>query len=187
MEEPMATAMPDPVTRAETPLLIAFADLTRYAAQSMVVSDEELAKVMDSHYERVAAGAEAAGGRVVKFIGDAALLVFPATRVDDGVDALLQLKAEVDQAFAALGWECRMTVKVHFGTAIAGPYGAARSKRFDVLGKAVNAAAMLDSTGVALSAEAFRKLSPAMRKRFKKHTWPVTYIRTEDTRRFRRR
>lgn len=31
-----------------------------------------------------------------------------------------------------------------------------------------------------LSAEAFRKLSPETRKRFKKHSEPVAYIRTED-------
>jgi hypothetical protein len=46
---------------------------------------------------------------------------------------------------------------------------------------------MLDSTGVALSVEAFRKLSPDMRRRFKKHTPPITYIRTEDPHRFRPR
>jgi hypothetical protein len=44
---------------------------------------------------------------------------------------------------------------------------------------------MLDAPGVALSGEAFRKLGPEMRKRFKKHTPPITYIRVEDPRRFR--
>jgi adenylate cyclase len=173
--------------RARIPLLVVFADLTRYAAQSLCVGDEELAQTMDAHYERVAARVEAAGGTLVKFIGDAALIVFPPQCVDDAVQALLTLKEEVDQSFAALGWECRLMVKAHFGPVIAGPYGAARAKRFDVLGKAVNAAAMLDSTGVALSVEAFRQLGPAMRKRFKKHTPPLTYIRSEDPHRFRRR
>jgi hypothetical protein len=46
---------------------------------------------------------------------------------------------------------------------------------------------MLDATGVALSAEAFRQLGPELRKRFKKHTPTITYIRTEDPHRFRRR
>ena len=182
----MATALEAP-SRAELPLLIAFADLTRFAAQSLRVTDEALAQTMDAHYERVAARVEPAGGRVVKFIGDAALVVFPPEAVDGGVQALLELKQEVDQAFEALGWECRMMVKVHFGVAVAGPYGAAGAKRFDVLGRSVNAAAMLDSTGVALSAEAFRKLGPEMRRRFKKHTPAITYIRVEDPHRFRRR
>jgi adenylate cyclase len=183
----MATPAPDVTSRTEIDLLIAFADLTRFAAQSTRVTDEELARVMDAHYERVAARIEPAGGRVVKFIGDAALMVFPVDEADRAAIALLDLKEEVDAAFAELGWECRLVVKVHRGPVIAGPYGARSGKRFDVLGKTVNAAALLDSTGVALSVEAFRALGPELRKRFKKHTAPITYIRAEDPHRFRRR
>jgi class 3 adenylate cyclase len=173
--------------RAEVPLLVAFIDLTGFAAQSARIGDEELAAVTDGYYQLVAQRVSAAGGRTVKFIGDAALVVFGDDHVDAGVDALLDIKAEGDRYFETAGWECRLTVKAHFGGVIAGPYGARGEERFDVLGKNVNTAAMLDSTGVALSAEAFRKLSPAMRRRFKKHTWPVTYIRVEDPHRFRRR
>jgi hypothetical protein len=49
-----------------------------------------------------------------------------------------------------------------------------------VLGKAVNVTATLEGAGVTLSAEAFRKLAPELRARFKKHTAPITYIRLED-------
>jgi adenylate cyclase len=183
----MATPAPDVSSRTEADLLIAFADLTGFAFQSTRVSDDELARVMDAHYERVGARVEPAGGRVVKFIGDAALMVFPAGEADRAVTALLDLKEEVDAAFGELGWACRLIVKVHRGPVIAGPYGARGGKRFDVLGKSVNAAAMLDSTGMALSVEAFRSLGPELRKRFKKHTAPITYIRAEDPHRFRRR
>jgi len=48
-----------------------------------------------------------------------------------------------------------------------------------------NVAAMLDATGVTLSVEAFRKLGPDVRARFKKHTPPITYIRLQDPRRSR--
>jgi adenylate cyclase len=177
----------DPSVRRELPLLIAFADLTRFAAQSLAVDDQQLADTVDALYHRVAAHVEGAGGRVVKFVGDGALVVFDAARVDAGVDAMLALKGDVDEWLTSIGWECRMMIKIHFGTAIAGPYGAADTRRFDVIGKAVNTTAMLDSTGVALSTEAFRKLGPELRKRFKKHTPPITYIRVEDPHRFRRR
>lgn len=83
---------------------------------------------------------------------------------------------------ARRGWECRLTAKAHFGTAVAGPFGSAHAKRHDVIGKAVNTAIALEATGVTLSVSAFRKLSPAVRRRFKKHTPPVTYIRVEDRR-----
>ena len=173
----------DPSARSEIPLLIAFADLTRFAAQSLRVSDVALAATMDAFYQRVVARIDAAGGRVVKFIGDAALIVFAQADADRGVAALLDLKEDIDAFMSQSDWECRLMIKAHFGTAVVGPYAG----RFDVLGKAVNAAALLDSPGVAISAEAFRKLSPELRRRFKKHTPPVTYIRTEDPHRTRRR
>ncbi len=172
--------------RVELPMLVAFIDLTGYAMQSTRVPDDELAAVVDGYYELVATAIAGAGGRVVKFIGDGVLVVFGIDDADRGVATLLAVKDDVDRYMAERGWPCRLLVKAHVGPVIAGPYGARGDKRFDVIGKTVNTAAMLDSVGVALSAEAFRKLTPELRQRFKKHTWPATYIRTEDPHRFRR-
>jgi adenylate cyclase len=173
--------------RTEVNVLVAFADLTGYSAQAARVGDDEVAATLDGFYELIGARVAGAGGTVVKFIGDAALIVFASGDADRGVAALLDLKPEADAYFAGRGWPCRLEVKIHHGAVIAGPFGVAGAKRFDVIGKQVNTCAMLDSTGVALSVEAFRALSPALRQRFKKHTWPVTYIRAEDPHRFRRR
>jgi class 3 adenylate cyclase len=173
--------------RAEVPLLVAFLDLTGFSAQAARVGDDEVAAVLDGWYEQVAAAVGAAGGHVVKFMGDAALIVFDTTLADRGVIAVLGLKDAGDRYFAERGWPCRVHGKVHHGAVVAGPFGAAGAKRFDVLGRNVNTTAMLDSTGIALTVEAFRTLSPELRRRFKKHTWPVTYIRVEDPHRFRPR
>jgi adenylate cyclase len=166
--------------RSEVPLLIAFADLTRFMAQSQRSDDLDLAETLDACYERIAATVRAAGGRVVKFMGDAALIVFPEAAVDRGVETLLALKDSVDELLVQRGWDCRLTVMAHVGTAIAGGFGEAGDKRYDVVGKAVNVTATLESTGVTLSAEAFRKLGPELRAHFKKHTPPITYIRVQD-------
>jgi class 3 adenylate cyclase len=98
---------------------------------------------------------------------------------------LLTLKDAVDRSMAQRGWECRLVAKAHFGTAVAGLFGRAGDKHPDVIGKTVNTTVALEATGVTLSVAAFRKLGPALRQRFKKHTPPVTYIRLEDPRRFR--
>ncbi len=166
--------------RFQVPLLIAFVDLSRYAALSQRLQDVVLAEAIDAYYECVARAVEDTGGTLVKFIGDAALIVFPEPLVDRGVEAILALKPAVDALMAERGYECRLGCKVHFGEAIAGRFGAAGAKRYDVIGKAVNTAARLDSGGVTLSVEAFRKLGPELRRRFKKHTPPVSYIRVED-------
>ena len=170
-------------TRSEVSLLIAFADLTRFAVQSQRTADVELADTIDAYYEHVGAAVEAGGGTVVKFLGDAALITFPDDGVDRGVEALLALKESADGLMARRGWACRLVVKAHFGTVIAGPYGAAGHKRHDLIGRAVNVAATLEGSGVTLSVEAFRKLGPGLRARFCKHTPPITYIRVEDPRR----
>jgi class 3 adenylate cyclase len=168
--------------RAPTPLLIVFLDLTRFAAQSQRVEDVELADTIDDYYEHVATAIHDAGGTTVKFIGDATLAVFPEDAVDAGAQMMLDLKESVDRMMTARGWECRLNAKAHFGSAIAGDFGSSGRKSFDVIGQAVNTAAVLQSSGVTLSTDAFRKLSPEMRKHFRKHTPPVTYIRLDDPR-----
>ncbi len=174
-----------PESRIETSLLIVFIDLTRFSAESQRVTDVELADVIDDYYQLVGRAVRASGGRVVKFIGDATLAVFPEDGVDTAVNMLLELKEAVDRLMTDHGWQCRFTAKAHFGNAVAGPFGEGDEGRFDVIGRAVNMAAVLRSTGVALSVPAFRKLSPQLRQHFKRHTPPVTYLRSGDPRPFR--
>jgi class 3 adenylate cyclase len=101
---------------------------------------------------------------------------------------LLNAKTSIDSLMSDRGSECRFGARVHFGTVVAGPFGAPTSRKYDVIGKAVNATALLEyPSGITLSVEAFRQLSPALRTHFKKHTPPITYIRTEDPRPSRRK
>jgi class 3 adenylate cyclase len=165
---------------AEVNLLIAFTNFTRYTAQADRLDDLAVARVMARYYEIAGSRITAAGGRVVKFMGDGALAVFPTDRAEAAVLALLDLKDVADRLMAEQGWECRLLVKVHYGSVAEGRFGAGADKRYDVLGKAVNIAARLDGGGVVLSAEAFGRLGPEARRRFKKHTPPNTYIRRED-------
>ncbi|HEX5058592.1 MAG TPA: adenylate/guanylate cyclase domain-containing protein [Kofleriaceae bacterium] len=169
--------------RGEHSLVVAFLDLKGFAAQSARITDREIADGIDGYYSRVAERVTKAGGYVVKFIGDGALIVFRSEAADMAIETFLALKSELDDWLEQLGWSCTLTIKIHVGDVIVGPFGG----RLDVIGREVNTTAMLDSTGVALSVPAFRALGPEMRQRFKKHTPPVTYIRHEDPRRFRYR
>lgn len=170
-----------PEARALRELLIVFLNLSVYTQDARRTADDaRVADVVDGYYERVAGRCTAAGGTVVKFIGDGALLVFPVDHADAAVLVLLELKADVDAWLGRIGWQSRLVVKAHSGSVIAGSYGGRDDKRFDVIGDEVNVAARLATRSFALSAEAFRRLSPATRRRFKKHTPPITYIPVED-------
>jgi len=162
--------------RSERSLSIVFTNLTRYTAQSLRVSDREIADTMDQYYEHTGKAVAGAGGTVVKFIGDGALLLFPEGRVDRGVSMLFSLKRSVDQLMEKRNWEPRLAAKVHFGRVVVGEFGSRGEKRFDILGKEVNAAARMRSNGITLSESAFRKLGARLRKQFQKNAPPITYL-----------
>ena len=166
------------MARAESTLLISFIDLTHYRLNATRTPDGELADIIDGYYELVGERVARAGGRVVKFIGDAALIVFDEARAEAGVLALLELKAAGDAYFAARGWDSLAIVKAHVGTVIAGEFGARGDKRYDVIGNTVNAAATLPSRGFAISSEAYARLGEATRARFRENSPPLTYVPT---------
>jgi class 3 adenylate cyclase len=166
--------------RAVRRLLIAFIDLAGFARGAERTPDAQLAELLDRYYERIGAAATAGGGTLVKLIGDGALLVFPPEHADAAVGALLVLRDDVATLFE--GWHSTLVVRLHAGDVVCGPFGASGDKRFDVIGGEVNLTARLPTRSFALSAEAFRALSPAARVRFKKHTQPVTYIPIDDKR-----
>jgi class 3 adenylate cyclase len=168
---------------SEVSLLVVFTNFTRFASQIERLDDMEVARVMGEYYTLAERAFSAANGRVVKFIGDATLAVFPVDAIDRGVQALLQFKPAADRFMEERGWDCRLVIKAHYGTVAAGDMGAGATSRFDVLGKSVSVAARLEGSGVVLSVEAFRQLGSETRHLFKKHTPPVTYIRQEDAHR----
>ena len=167
--------------RAPRELVICFVDLSVYTMDTRRTADDAaVADIMDSYNERVTLAVNGAGGRVIKFIGDGALFVFPPESADAAVLAMLALRGQIDPWLATKRWESRLVVKMHCGTVIAGPYGGAGEKYFDVLGDAVNTTARLATRMCALSPQVFRLLSPEVRKRLKKHTPPILYIPIED-------
>jgi class 3 adenylate cyclase len=166
--------------RAETALLMVFADLTRFMANSRSTPAGALAELFDGYYRHADALVSTAGGRIVKFMGDAFLAVWPEERAGAGAAALPAVKRDIDAWWAARGWDSRVVIKAHFGRAVAGPFG--RDGRFDVIGTEVNVAAILPARTVSLSAEAFRCLENGERRAYRKHTAPVVYIPVDDPR-----
>ena len=161
-------------------MLVSFVDLTLYTKAALSMEDQAVAKWMDAFFEKLEKIISASGGIIVKYIGDAALIVFEERLAEQGILCLLDAKTQIDDWLSHDGYASRLQVKIHFGQAIAGPFGGKGNKRFDVIGSTVNAAATLREKPFCISAQAFRQLSAEGRKHFKKHTPPITYIRLED-------
>ena len=160
--------------REET-LGVAFFDLSRISEWSGSEEDARVAGFFQQFYELAAARIEPAGGRIVKFMGDAGLAVFATDVAEKVIFALCDFARDARALGRASGLDTYLNVNVHVGPVLAGSFGPAGDQRYDVIGKTVNVAARLGRRGVTLSAQAFRCLGPAARKRFEKNTPPVTY------------
>ncbi|MCK5357573.1 MAG: adenylate/guanylate cyclase domain-containing protein [Elusimicrobiales bacterium] len=160
-------------------LLVVFSDLSGFSRYSRGKSDNELFQTMSEYAEFTGKIIEAASGKVVKYIGDSILFVFPEDRIDEAVVALKSLKDTGDNWLKQRDIPARHIIKAHFGSVVCGPLGTESDKRFDIYGETVNIAALTASQGLALTAQVFRKLNSVTRKLFKKHTPPITYIQVE--------
>lgn len=164
-----------PADCEEQTLGVIFFDLSRLAEWSSSEEDERVATFFQEFYTLAAEHLEGAGGRIVKFMGDAGLAVFPKERAEEVIFALAGF-AQATRAHAGeVGLDAYLNANVHVGPVLAGSFGPPGAERFDVVGKTVNIAARLGRRGITLSPQAFRCLSPVGRERFKKITPPVTY------------
>jgi adenylate cyclase len=161
---------------AEHELLIGFYDLTGYMAFAERSAPLQVMAAMAGYFTFTGRILDAAGGRLIKIIGDAGLAAFPAEATDDGVRALAAVQEDGDAWLVSQGYRGRACVKLHVGPVAVGLVGAPGDERLDVYGNTVNVAAVLESHGLAMTAAVFRRLSPRTRARFKKYTPPVTYI-----------
>lgn len=156
--------------------LVACSDLTGYAKLTSKLSEEDVFLFLSDYYEFVGDTIAPSGGRVIKFMGDAALMTFPETQVDAGIRSLLALQVEGDKFLTKRGLVSRHHIRAHFGVIQQGELGTRTDKRLDIIGSTVNTMFLLKASELAITPEAFRKLAPETRNFFKKHTPPITYI-----------
>ena len=168
-----SSALP-PDCRVET-LGVAFFDLSPIPQWCSSEEDARVAAFFTTFYELAAERIEPAGGRVVKVMGDAGLVVFPTQSAQEVIFALCELAREARECALAAGFDTYLAVNIHVGPVVTGQFGPPGAQRDDVIGKTVNIAARLGRRGVTLSAQAFRCLDREARERFEKVTRPVVY------------
>jgi class 3 adenylate cyclase len=169
-------------TPTELSLLVAFTGLAGFNKRFVLPgNDRAVFDAIRDYTSWSGALVQQAGGTVIKCIGDALMVAFPQEQAGPGVMALLDLKDSGDRWLQKRQIPCHHLIKVNFGSVQAGHVGAPGQERLDIFGKTVNICATLESTGFAMTPQAFRTLDAQARKRFKKHTPPVTYIRAEDS------
>ncbi|MDX1514711.1 MAG: adenylate/guanylate cyclase domain-containing protein [Gammaproteobacteria bacterium] len=133
-----------------------FSDLRDFTVLTESLSMADMLKTLNDYFELVAAAVTARGGEILRFIGDAMLIVFPASGKSDVANACNSALESAQDAFSALAAlnhlrrragrpEIRFGVGLHVGEVIYGNVGAPNRLDFTVMGPAVNRTARLES------------------------------------------
>jgi len=133
-----------------------YSDLRRFTALSEALPSTEMLAMLNDYFESVAGAVGARGGEILRFIGDALLIVFPAgpqhaldaacrSAVDAALDAFERVESVNRARRAARLPEIRFGVGLNAGQVVYGNVGAPDRLDFTVIGPAVNRAARLES------------------------------------------
>jgi len=151
--------------------VIDLAGFTRAANRAPALA---IAEFLDRYYGACAEAVVSAGGRVVKYMGDACFAVFPEERCADAVAAVVSLSKNT-RAFDN-SWGLRFGANVHLGTVAEGELGPPGDRRYDVLGAEVNHLfRMGGGSGIRLSEPVYRQLPNERRGAWHKDKPPATY------------
>jgi adenylate cyclase len=138
--------------------VIWLSDLRGFTALSDRLPRDALLQILNGYFDCVGGAIEAAGGEILKFIGDAVLAIFPlGVRYDLGVTVRAAVRA-AERARAGLaelrklkgGAELDFGVALHIGDVMYGNIGTSQRLDFTVIGPAVNLTARLESLAGAL-------------------------------------
>ncbi len=138
---------------------------------------DEVAGVMflDGYYELCSKHVSAHGGEMIKYEGDASLSMFPESEIESAIAALVAIRDEFPEYCRSMGvTPTDIKGAVHTGEAVTGHFGPEKVR--DVLGKTINVLFSLESRGITLSEQVYRKLPSDKRGPFKKHGGHVTYV-----------
>jgi adenylate cyclase len=134
--------------------VILSSDLRGFTRLSDTLPGEQVIELLDDYFERITEPVHAAGGDVLKFVGDGLLAIFPCHDGEAPAAAgaamraaragLDRLAAANDRARAAHGPIVRAGIGLHLGEVIYGNVGAPDRLDFTAIGPAVNLAARLE-------------------------------------------
>jgi adenylate cyclase len=158
----------------ETKLVLLTADLAGYARAAAHEDALTIAGFLDRWYHAAAATLRAQGGRIVKFMGDAVLAVFPETSAIAAIDAAAELRVQLSALRGT--WRVDLSVNVHLAIVADGELGPADDRRYDVLGTGVNHLFLMGGgAGIRISEPVFRQLPTERRDAWSKYRPAATY------------
>ena len=137
-------------------MVVATADIAGFAKASENRTDLDQFNMLNEFYALVGNIVSQTHGRVVKFLGDEALIAFPETEAEEAVAALHELLAQAPTIWPQLDATCRLRINAHVGSLVCGSMGP--DQTFDVIGNTVNELFMMPHTEELQLSEELKKL-----------------------------
>jgi adenylate cyclase len=130
-----------------------FCDMRGFTTLSDSLPPRDVVRVLDQYFELVATPIEQHGGEILKFIGDAALAVFPIEGDEPGPACRRALAAAEGALDAVQGWteaepgrpKLAIGVGLHVGQVMYGNIGGRERLDFTVIGGSVNELCRVES------------------------------------------
>ncbi|MGZ3768676.1 MAG: adenylate/guanylate cyclase domain-containing protein [Bdellovibrio sp.] len=156
-------------------MLVVVFDLINFGQFSNQNESAIVFQTLNEFYSKSKTAVEFAGGRLIKFIGDAGLAVFEKEQADATILSMIKLKSEIDPWFSKITPKGALAVNCHLGPVTIGGMVGPNGYQLDVIGEAVNIAFTLGKRQFLISPQAFRSLNENSRRNFKKFTPPIVY------------
>lgn len=170
-------ASPTDSSLTTTPLVIVVADLSGYHRGFRSHSDEEMAAFLHRFYSMADHVVHSSGGRVIKFLGDAFLATYPESEVTSAISATVSLEVGIARLAEDVGIDLRLGANIHAGNVVATELGTGESRRYDVIGRAVNQTFLLGrGRGIRISERVYRKVPSGDRSPWEKNRPPTVYV-----------
>jgi adenylate cyclase len=138
--------------------------------------DVEVARFVDEYYALCERVMTLKRGRIVKFMGDGCLVVFPADAAADALGAALELERALDDLSARHQLRLTLSANLHLAVLVEGSFGAGASRHADIIGRGVNQTFLLGrGPGIRISEPVYRQLPNEARSAWNKHKPPAIY------------
>lgn len=120
----------------EKTMILALTDIAGFNKVCSTKSDSDVFRLLDRFYCDVDHAVREVGGRIVKTMGDAVFIVFPAENPKRAIASITALKGNSKAVLEACDPHCRVRIHAHVGSVAAGSMGI--DNYYDVIGAAVN-------------------------------------------------
>jgi class 3 adenylate cyclase len=157
--------------------VIVVVDLANFSRAFHERGDVAIAAFLDAYYSLCERTIAVLGiGRIIKFLGDGCLALFPAERASAALGAVLGVERGLQELTREQGWPFVLGANIHLAEVVEAELGSGPSRQRDVIGRGVNQTFLLGrGPGIRISEPVYRSLPSGERSPWTKHKPPAVY------------